>query len=109
MKAIISKQKPIGIVADKQHAGMYRLQWRDGSLSCKYYDPEDPMDDGGPNSYGMYSLTRAKDILKNYNEYARVMKLAKESPFATSIHRSDLLRAKTVTGEFSVSQASAVP
>ena len=84
---------------------MCRLQWKDGSVSVKYYDFDSPIeacaftqaddkrklarDDGGPNSYGMYNLTRAKDILKNYDEYVRVMGLAKNSP---------LLSPKTVTG-----------
>lgn len=77
MKAIISKQKPFHIIPDTKHQAMYRLQWKDGSTSVKYYNPEDPMDDGGPNSYGMYNLTRANDILANYSSYIEAMKLGK--------------------------------
>ena len=65
MKAVISEECPLKIVPDKKYPNMYRLEWKDGSQSVKYYDPDDPMPDGGPNSYGMYNLTRAKDILKN--------------------------------------------
>ena len=56
---------------------MYRLQWKDDSKSVKYSDPGDPMNDGGPNSYGMYNLTRAKDILRRYSNYVEEMKLSK--------------------------------
>jgi hypothetical protein len=63
-------QRPVRIIPDKKYPNMYRLQWRDKSISVEYYDSRDPMKDGGPNSYGMYNLTRAKDILKNYREYA---------------------------------------
>lgn len=63
-------QRPIKIIPDKKYPNMYRLQWRDKSISVEYYDSRDPMPDGGPDSYGMYNLTRAKDILKNYGEYA---------------------------------------
>jgi hypothetical protein len=38
----------------------------------------------------MYNLTRAKDILRNYDEYIRAMKLAKNSP---------VLSAKIVPGK----------
>jgi hypothetical protein len=82
------EEKPIRIIPDKKYPDMYRLQWKNGDVSIRYWAPEDHMDDGGPNSCGMYNLTRAKDILRNYGEYVRVMKLAKDSP---------LLRAKTVT------------
>jgi len=92
VKAVISEEKAIKLVPDKRHPNMYRLQWKDGSTSVKYYDPEDPMDHGGPNSYGMYNLTRAKDILKNYNEYIRVMRLSKNS---------HLLSSKRLAGELS--------
>ena len=67
------------IIPDKRHPHMYRLQWKDGSKSVKYYDSEDPMDDGGHNSYGMYNLTRAKDILRNYDCYLAAIKLGERS------------------------------
>jgi hypothetical protein len=63
-------QRPVRIIPDKKYPNMYRLQWRDKSISVEYYDSRDPMSDGGPNSYGMYNLTRVKDILKNYDTYA---------------------------------------
>ena len=61
--------KPVRIVKHETHKGMYRLEWADGTRSVKYYDPENPMKDGGPNSYGFYNKTRALDILKNYDSY----------------------------------------
>jgi hypothetical protein len=81
MKAVISEEPPIKIVADKKHPNMYRLQWKDGSLSVKYSDPNDqPMPDNNPvSSYGMYNLTRAKDILRRYGDYVDEMKLGKRS------------------------------
>src|SRR5260370_41610674 len=37
--------------------------------------PNGPLEDGDPiGSYGMYNLTRAKDILKNYSSYIVSMK-----------------------------------
>ena len=52
--------KPIKIVKDQKYPGMYRLKWKDGVLS------ED-----------MYNLTRAHDILLNYEEYrANMLKRA---------------------------------
>jgi hypothetical protein len=79
MKAIISKEPPIKIVPDSRYPDMYRLQWKDGSKSVEYIDPEDqPMsDDSSVSSYGMYNLTRAKDILKNYSLYVEAMKHTK--------------------------------
>lgn len=50
--------KPIKIIKDEKYPDMYRLQWKDGVLS-----------------QDMYNLTRAKDILKNYREYAKNMAL----------------------------------
>lgn len=44
--------KPISIVPDAKHPGMFRLQWRDGVLSAD-----------------CYNRTRATDILGNYDEY----------------------------------------
>lgn len=44
--------KPTKIVKDKEHKGLCRLKWADGVFS------ED-----------LYNLTRAKDILKNYDAY----------------------------------------
>jgi hypothetical protein len=78
LKAIISEEPPIKIVPDKRHPNMYRLQWKDGSKSVKSSDPNDqPMPDNNPiSSYGMYNLTRAKDILRNYDEYVEAMKLS---------------------------------
>src|SRR5467141_1984704 len=79
MNAVISEEHPIKIVSDKRHPGMYRLQWKDGTKSVKYSDPEDqPMPDGNPvSSYGMYNVTRAKDILRRYGDYVDEMKLSK--------------------------------
>jgi hypothetical protein len=67
MKAVISEECPIKIVPDKKYSNMYRLEWKDGSQSVKYREPGGPLEDGNPiGSYGMYNLTRAKDILRNY-------------------------------------------
>ena len=60
-------EKPIRIIKDKKYPEMYRLQWKNGDISVKYGLESD----GGPTSYGMYNLTRAKDILRNYGEYAK--------------------------------------
>ena len=77
MKAVISEEHPIKIVPDKRHPDMYRLQWKDGSKSVKYKDPNGPLEDGDPiGSYGMYNLTRAKDILRRYGDYVDEMKLS---------------------------------
>jgi hypothetical protein len=78
MKAVISKHKPVRVVPDIKHPAMHRLEWKDGSKSVKYIDPEDqPMPDGNPvSSYGMYNETRAKDILKNYGSYVDGMNRA---------------------------------
>lgn len=51
-----NNDKPEKVVEDKHFIGMWRLEWADGVLS------ED-----------MYSLTRARDILKNYDEYRYYM------------------------------------
>ena len=50
--------KPTSIVADSKYPSMYRLQWADGMLSAD-----------------MYNLTRAKDILRNYDAYVDRMKM----------------------------------
>jgi hypothetical protein len=44
--------KPTGIVRDSTHPGMFRLLWEDGVLSAD-----------------MYNLSRAYDILRNYDAY----------------------------------------
>lgn len=49
--------KPVRILKDKKYEDMYRLQWEDKVLS------ED-----------MYNLTRAHDILLNYDLYRYNMK-----------------------------------
>lgn len=60
--------KPIAIVKDTEYTEMYRLRWKDGVLSEDFYN-----------------LTRANDILNNYDEYIRNMKMrsntrARKSP-----------------------------
>ena len=62
---------PVRVIKDTEYPRMYRLQWKDGTLS------ED-----------MYNLTRANDILKNYKSYRACM--FKKPPSGP----------KTVTGEF---------
>jgi hypothetical protein len=60
MKAVISDRRPVRIIPHKRHEGVYRLQWADGSVSVKYTDPTDNMQDGNPvSSYGFYNLSRA--------------------------------------------------
>jgi hypothetical protein len=44
--------KPTSVVPDSKYPSMFRLQWDDGVLSAD-----------------MYNLTRAKDILRNYDRY----------------------------------------
>lgn len=44
--------KPIRAVVDSKYPNMHRLQWEDGVLSAD-----------------MYNLTRANDILRNYDRY----------------------------------------
>lgn len=44
--------KPVKVIKDLEYPDMYRLKWKDKVLS------ED-----------MYNLTRANDILRNYDEY----------------------------------------
>jgi hypothetical protein len=46
------RNRPISIVPDSKYPNMHRLQWADGVLS-----------------QDMYNLTRAKDILRNYDKY----------------------------------------
>ena len=97
MKAVISDECPGKIAPDSKYPNMYRLQWKDGSLSGKYKEPGGPLEDGDPiGSYGMYNLTRARDILRNYDKYVDKMKLSQRS-------RGNSFRSgsKTVTGEFS--------
>lgn len=50
--------KPIKIVKDSTYPTQYRLKWEDGVLSEDFYN-----------------LTRAKDILVNYDEYRRSMEM----------------------------------
>jgi hypothetical protein len=88
-------EKPIRIVPDKKYPKMYRLQWANGDVSVRYWDNDNPMDDGGPNSYGMYNLTRAKDILKNYASYIDNQRLC-----ISMKDNSLAYRSKTITGEF---------
>jgi hypothetical protein len=90
MKPVITDTIP-----DKKYPNMYRLQWRDGSQSVKYKDPNGPLEDGDPiGSYGMYNLSRAKDILRNYKSYIDAMKQS-EAMAGNSLAG----RSKTVTGE----------
>lgn len=57
--------KPIEVVADTKNIGMYRLRWKDGTLSEDFYNQ-----------------TRANDILKNYDQYRENMrKRTLPSPF----------------------------
>lgn len=64
-------ERPIRIIPDTKYPNMYKLQWKNGDISVRYWDGI-PMDDGIPiTSYGLYNLTRAKDILKHYREYAK--------------------------------------
>jgi hypothetical protein len=52
----MSGQKPTNIVPDRRYPGMFRLRWRNGDLSAD-----------------MYNLTRANDILRNYDRYVESM------------------------------------
>lgn len=49
--------QPKEIIEDKVYKGMYRLKWSDGVLSEDFYN-----------------LTRANDILANYDLYVSSMK-----------------------------------
>lgn len=53
---LTNNDKPVKIVPNDIHLGMYRLEWEDGVKS------ED-----------MYNWTRANDILKNYELYRSSM------------------------------------
>jgi hypothetical protein len=55
-KKLTNDDIPIAVDHDMKYEGMYRLRWADGVVS------ED-----------MYNLTRAKDILKNYQLYRQHM------------------------------------
>ena len=73
MKAFLSDEAPVRIVPDAKYPKMYRLEWSDGSKSVRYRDPDGPLEDGDPiGSYGMYNLTRANDMLRNYRSYVRL-------------------------------------
>jgi hypothetical protein len=72
MKPVITDTIP-----DKKYPNMYRLQWRDGSQSVDFY-----------------SLTRAKDILRNYRSYIDAMKQS-EAMAGNSLAS----RSKMVAGE----------
>ena len=52
----MSGQKPTNIVPDRRYPNMFRLRWRNGDLSAD-----------------MYNLTRANDILRNYDRYVESM------------------------------------
>jgi len=52
-------QKPTNIVPDRRYPNMFRLRWRNGDLSAD-----------------MYNLTRANDILRNYDRYLADMATA---------------------------------
>lgn len=70
IKELDQDESPIRIVPDSKYPDMYRLEWKDGSKSVRYWDPElPPMKDGGPHTYGLYNLSRANDILRNWKEY----------------------------------------
>lgn len=64
------EEKPVRVIEDKKHKGMYRLEWEDGTMSIGTSDPK-PWEKGG--HYGFYNLTRANDILKNYDLYVSSM------------------------------------
>lgn len=51
-----NEDKPIMIIEDQDHTGMFRLLWEDGVLSEDFYN-----------------ATRANDILNNYDEYRNNM------------------------------------
>jgi hypothetical protein len=73
---MFDEEKPVRIVKDKKYPNMYRLQWENGDISVSYFDPDKKIEkDKGPHTYGLYNLTRAKDILKNYYEYKRAYEL----------------------------------
>lgn len=73
---MFDEKRPIGVVRDKKYPNMYRLLWTNGDTSVKYTDPNRKLEkDLGPHTYGLYNLTRAKDIIKNYYEYKRAYEL----------------------------------
>lgn len=47
------------IVKDKQHKGMWRIKWPDGTISVNTPNPDRP---GG--HYGFYNKTRAKELAR---------------------------------------------
>ena len=66
-----NRSKPKKVVPDVKYQDMYRLEWKDGVLS------ED-----------MYNLSRANDILRNYDAYVHNM------------NKTALVRSRSLTGAF---------
>lgn len=56
-----SRARPVEVVPDSKHAGLYRLRWADGMLSAD-----------------CYNRTRANDILRRYDGYVDDMRRAAE-------------------------------
>lgn len=73
---------PIKIIRDKKYSNMYRLQWKNGDVSIKYWDGTPEPDGINITSYGMYNLSRANDILRNYQDYANNMALRQSNSLA---------------------------
>lgn len=55
--------RPIEVVADNKHPGLYRLHWPDGVLSAD-----------------CYNRTRAEDILRRYDGYIEGMRQSELMP-----------------------------
>lgn len=67
------EEKPKRIVEDNKYPGMYRLEWKTGDISVKYWDGEEMSDGIAISSFGMYNLSRATDILQHYRRYRKNM------------------------------------
>ena len=66
------EERPTKIVKDKKHPGMYRLKWKDGTLS------ED-----------CYNLTRVTDIKKNYLMYRKNMLVSPPRSLTDALNEVD--------------------
>lgn len=71
IKELDQDAAPVRIVPDSKYPDMYRLEWKDGSKSVSYIDPDlPPMKDKYPeHTYGLYNRTTANDILRNWSSY----------------------------------------